>query len=252
MSPEDTGTGAPAHAGASRWFATTRWSVVRAAADAGTRAHGAALEQLCTDYWYPLYAYARRCGSGPEDAEDLTQGFFHRLLLGGLLGDADRSRGRFRSFLLGAFKHHLSDERDKQRAAKRGGRAVIIPLGTGVAESRLTNELRVGQSPDQLYDRSWALLVLERAVQRVREDYHEAGKGEHFDTLKSFLWGEIDAGTYRDLAGRLGATEAAMKMAVSRLRRQCREALRREVIQTVANPDETEEEVRFLVSVLRS
>jgi len=234
------------------WFKTTHWSVVLAAGHDETQVRTDALERLCGDYWYPLYAYTRRRGYPPQDAADLTQGFFERLLRGGLLRDADPSRGRFRSFLLGALKHFLSDERDRATAAKRGGGRIMVSWDAQSAEGRYGLEPTDNQSPDSLFERSWAVMTLERVVERVRQEYAHAGKRDLFEHLKLFLWGELDVANYGELAQRLGMTEAAVKMAATRLRQRCREALRTEVANTVATPGEVEGELGYLISVLRS
>jgi len=250
MSPADTNRGSSSER--YDWFTSTHWSVVLAAGQDETQLRTDALERLCGDYWYPLYAYTRRRGYAPEDAADLTQGFFERLLKGSLLHNADRAKGRFRSFLLGALKHYLSDERDRANAAKRGGGRLAVSWDARLAEGRYGLEPVTEQSPDRLFERSWAVLTLERVVEQVRKDYVDAGKSELFNHLKLFLWGELDSTTYGALAPRLGMTEAALKMAATRLRQRCRHLLRLEVANTVVTPEEAEEELRYLTSVLRS
>ena len=235
-----------------RWFTTTHWSVVLAANTDETGVRTDALERLCRDYWYPLYAYVRRRGHDPQDAADLTQGFFERLLQGSFLRDADQARGKFRSFLLGSLKHFLSDQHDRVNAEKRGGGRPLISLDAHLAEGRYGLELTEDQSPDKLFERSWAVMTLERVVEQVRKEYADSGKAELFNGLKLFLWGELDAANYGELAQRLGMTEAALKMAATRLRQRCREVLRSEVANTVSEPEAIEEELRYLISVLRS
>jgi len=250
MSPADTNRGPSSER--QDWFPTTHWSVVLAAGQSETSVRTDALERLCGDYWYPLYAYTRQSGYPPEDAADLTQGFFERLLQGSFLRDADQTRGRFRSFLLGSLKHFLSDQRDRVDAAKRGGGRQLLSLDAQMAEGRYGLEPTDNQSPDRLFERSWAVMTLERVVERVRQEYESAGKGELFNQLKMFLWGELEASNYGELATRLGMTEAALKMAATRLRQRCREALRSEVANTVSEPEAIEGELSYLISVLRS
>ena len=233
-------------------FATTHWSVVQAAGDTHTTARAQALEQLCSEYWYPLYAFLRHRGYSHEDAADLTQGLFEKILQGGFFRNADPAKGRFRSFLLGALKHYLADERDRTQASKRGGGRILSSWDGEFAEDRYAIESSRLHTPDIQYDRSWAIMMLERVVERVRSEYAGAGKAALFDALKLSLWGNQEEKSYSALAHRLNTTEAALKMAASRLRRRCREVLRRQVSETVSHPEDIEDELRYIISVLRS
>ncbi len=227
-------------------FATTHWSVVVAAAGTQGEEKDAALTVLCETYWYPIYAYARRCGSAAEDARDLTQGFFARLLEKNGLSGADASRGRFRAYLLGAFRHFLSDERDRARALKRGGDRLV--LDGEYAEQRFITE--PGDSdPEKAFERSWARTLLETVVERLRSEYEGGAKAEVFDCLKPALSGELER-SYRELAQEIGTTEGALKVAVHRVRRRFGELLRREIAHTLSDTDEVEEEIRGLFDAL--
>ena len=228
-------------------FASTRWSVVLAASGDDSRAR-AALTTLCHGYWYPLYAYVRRQGHAPHDAQDLTQEFFARLIEKNWLSAVARERGRFRSFLLSAMKHFLANEWDKSHAQKRGGAVSFISINDE-AESRYAAE---PSAPDDeaLYDRRWALTMLDRVLMRLRSEHADAGKIEQFDALKGALTG--DAPPYAEIAVRLRTTEGAVKVAVHRLRERYRELLRAEIADTVTQSMEVEEELRHLFSVLAS
>ncbi len=229
-------------------FVPTRWSLVAAAASRDERS-GAALEELCGAYWYPLYAFARRRGASPADAEDLVQSFFARLLEKEWIADADRERGRFRTFLLTAFRHHASHVREHARASKRGGG--VAPLSLDDAEARYGLEPAGGLAPEALFERRYALTLLERAWERVARRYRsgDARKAERFEVLRPRVEGEAE-GTYRDAADRLGLTETAVKVAVYRLRGHLREALRTEVADTLEDPREVDDEIRRLMAAL--
>jgi RNA polymerase sigma-70 factor (ECF subfamily) len=230
-------------------FPPTRWTCVLAAARADTPRAQAALAELCQSYWYPLYAYARRRGHAPEDAEDFTQAFFVQFLGKDRLAAADRTRGRFRSFLLAAMKHFLADEWDKSLALKRGARRVVS-LDAELAESRFTAEPHDDDSPDRVFDRQWALLVLETVMRKLHEDYVARGQGALFDELRFCLIGDRSALPYSDIAARLGVTEGAVKVAVHRMRQRYRAKLREEIAQTVDSENDVEEELRFLFRAL--
>lgn len=229
--------------GGNRLFQTTHWSVVLAAGDAGSGEALAALERLCRAYWSPVYAFARRCGHGPHDAEDLTQEFFHRLLDRNYLAQADPRKGRFRNFLLVAVKHFLANEWDRARAAKRGGRLTFISLDEGADDAWAA---ATGDTPDQAFARTWALTFLERVLARLREELGREEQRTQFDELKGFLLGDPSAAPYAEVAEKLGTTEAAIKMAVQRLRRRFAEVLREEIAHTVAGPEEIDDEIRCL------
>lgn len=233
-----------------REFHTTRWSVVLAAQGAGDRGRSAeALATLCRDYWYPLYAFVRRRGYSPHDAQDLTQSFFVTLLEDNATA-ADPSRGRFRSYLLGALKHFLANDWNRQRAAKRGGGRQIVAWDALEAESRYALEPSDGMDADLVYDRRWALEILARAMETIRSEFEGKGERETFEALKGSLNGEEPPRA--ELAERLGLSEGALKVAIHRLRQRFREALRAEVAQTVDAPGAIDEEMRHLVAVLRA
>ena len=232
----------------SHGFATTRWSVVLRAR--GGDAEGRqALSTLCQDYWHPIYAFIRRQGHGVEEARDLTQGYFLLVLEKGLLHDVRRTEGRFRSFLLASVRHFLSDARDRQRAAKRGGGRSPVPLDEAVAEENYLREPHTELTPEEIFERRWAFTVIERAVRRLREDSERRGRLGQFERLHEFLTG-AGAGTYREAGSDLGMTEDAVKVAVHRLRHRYGEMLRREVEETVADPAQVDGEIRYLLAVI--
>ncbi len=230
-------------------FATTHWSVVLAAADQGKPEAAAALEKLCRTYWYPLSVYIRRHGHSPEDSRDLTQEFFFRLLERNSFAAADRAKGRFRSFLLGALKHFLADEHDKAAAQKRGGGRSIASWEEVGAEERFAAEPADELSPDKLFDRRWALTVLDQAIVHLRARYEAEGSLELFDALSCYLTREIAAPSYAETAARLGLSERAVASAIFRLRRCYHSLVREEVAQTVSEPQELEDEICYLMNV---
>ncbi len=231
-------------------FATTHWSVVLAAANEEKPEAAAALERLCRTYWYPLYAYVRRRGYSPEDTEDLTQEFFLRLLRKHYLGQVDPSKGKFRSFLLAAINHFLADEWDRASAVKRGGRVTFQALDPDSAEQQLA-EASTEQSPEQVFERFWALAFLREVLGRLREESTESGRAAHFEELKIFLTGEQALVSYAELSSKLGSSEAALRKEVQRLCHRYGELLREEIARIVANPAEVEDELRHLFAVLR-
>lgn len=231
-------------------FTTTHWSVVLASAQRDSPHAAAALEQLCRTYWYPLYVFVRRQGHHPPDAEDLLQSFFARFLEKNYLHDVDRSKGRFRSFLLAALKHFLAGEWAKAHACKRGGQMQFLPLDRGAAESRYWEEPVSELTPELLYEQRWACVLLERVMQRLEQDAVEAGKGQFFAALKPFLAGESPSVSYAELAAKFGVSEAALKMKTQRLRHRYQRLLREEIAHTVASPEEVEDEIRHLFRVL--
>jgi RNA polymerase sigma-70 factor (ECF subfamily) len=233
-----------------REFTTTHWSVVLSAGNPESPQAADALERLCRTYWYPLYAYVRRDGSSPEDAQDLTQAFFARFLQKDYLADVRREKGRFRSFLLASLRHFLADERDRSRAIKRGGGRTILSLDAQDAEGRYVLEPKDELTAEKVFERRWALTVLEAARARLREDYARAGKTERFEALETFLPGEQAAGTYAQAAGRLGVAVGTVKWEVHQLKQHFRELLRAEIAHTVPSADEIDEEVRHLITVL--
>jgi DNA-directed RNA polymerase specialized sigma24 family protein len=238
-------------AGDDHQFAATRWSVVLVAGRRSSPDSRRALQSLCEAYWYPLYAYVRRRVSDVNDAHDLTQAFFAELLAKNYVGTAQAERGRFRAFLLTALKHFLSKEWEKARAQKRGGGKAPIPLDFESADSHYSIEPARGLTAEQIYDREWAVALLGRIVQRLEQESTQADKPRQFQELKGFLIGEHGGSTYADAATRLGVTEAAVKMAASRMRRRYRELLRDEIAETVSGPEEVEDEIRKLFTTLQ-
>jgi len=231
-------------------FTTTHWSVVLAAGDAASPQAQAALERLCQTYWYPLYAYVRRRGYSPEDAQDLTQEFFARLLAKQWLSMADPERGRFRSFLLAALNHFLDKEWARARCAKRGGGRPALPFDPAEGERWYGREASDSRSAEQIYERNWALRVLTHVRSRLREEYARDGNAGRFDVLEAFLPGEVCPLSYAEAATQWGAAESTVRSAVHRLKRRYGELLRRELAHTVANPAEVDGELRYLISVL--
>jgi RNA polymerase sigma-70 factor (ECF subfamily) len=223
-------------------FRTTRWSVVLGAG----RASGTALTDLCEAYWYPLYAYARRKGHAADAAEDLTQGFFAQLLEKNWVVAADREKGRFRAFLLTAFKRHLGHERAKARALKRGGDRVRLSLDFEDGERRYSLEPTHDATPERIFERRWALTLLGRVLDGLAAETD----ADLFAALRSHLTGDPAGGTYRQIAGRLGMSEGALKTAAHRLRARYRERLRGEIMDTVSDPADVEDEIRALMEAL--
>jgi RNA polymerase sigma factor (sigma-70 family) len=231
-------------------FVTTHWTMVLAAGSSDTIGARHALEKLCQIYWYPLYSYVRRRNFSPQDAEDLTQEFFARFLAHDWVANADREKGRFRTFLLSAMNHFLANEWDKARAQKRGGGAPLLPLQFDTAETRYNREPAESVTPEQHFERRWALTLLETVTSRLRTEYERDGKGELFAALNPCLVGDRTAQPYEELAKKLALTEGAVKSAVHRLRQRYRQILREEIASTVASPAEVEEELRHLIAVL--
>ncbi len=232
-------------------FNTTHWSVVARAGDSTAPGVQEALEQLCRAYWYPLCAYIRRQGHEEAAAKDLTQEFFARLLEQKSLRLADRKRGRFRSFLLSSLKNFLINEWTKANREKRGGGRPMLSLDEQMAESRFDAEPATGQPPDSLFDRNWAATLLERALAALRAEFAQAGKLAMFERFEVYILGEKNSLPYAEMARELGVTEGAARVAAHRLRQRYGELLRNEVAQTVSTPAEVNEELRYLVSVLR-
>ena len=229
-------------------FPTTRWTLVVAAGDPQRKEARSALVDLCENYWYPLYAYLRRRGYSAEEAQDLTQEFFVRVLEGRYLDRADPGKGRFRSFILTSLKFFVADEGDRQRARKRGGGAVL-PLEFSSGEDRYQREPAHDETPERIFERRWALSVLDRVVEKLRNEFVHHGRPEHFERLKVFLLGQSDA-PYAALAQEMNTSEGALKVAIHRLRKRYRELFRQEIADTVADPAEVESELRFLAAVL--
>ncbi len=239
----------PSSAGGGR-FTTTHWSLVLAAAGSADAQGHEALARLCQVYWYPLYAFVRRQGHGPHDAQDLTQEFFVRLLDKDYLGDVDRSKGTFRSFLLAALKHFLSKQWARAKTLKHGGGRTLVPLDTLSAEDRYRREPEDHATPERLFERRWAVTLLDQVLTRLSADYETAGKGAIFAQLQGCLTGESKLLPYAQLAAGLDMSEGAVKVAVHRLRQRYRKVLRDEIAQTVADPAEIDDEIRQLFSAL--
>jgi RNA polymerase sigma-70 factor (ECF subfamily) len=246
--PSSDGGGASPGAGGR--FETTQWSLVLAAGQRGSAAAEEALARLCSLYWYPVFAFVRRQGYAAEDAQDLTQGFFARLIDKGDLRAADRSRGRFRSFLLTNCQFFLANERDRALAWKRGGGRVPLSIDVAAAEGRYERGLGHSETPERLYDRQWCLTLLDGVFEALGAEYAAAGKKVVFDRLKEFLTAGEDAGTHADAARELGTTAGAVKVAVHRLRRRYREELCRRVADTVGSDEDVEDEIRYLLETL--
>jgi len=232
-----------------RHFATTRWSVVLAAvADGPSAGADEALATLCETYWYPLYGFLRSRGYTAEDAQDLTQAFFARLLEKQTIRHADPARGRFRSFLLASLKHFAANERERAIAAKRGGGIPSLALELETAEGRFEMEPPSDETPERVYDRRWALALLERVMSRLNVETLRRDKPSQFDRLKPYLTGDQPQLSYAETASDMGTSEGAVKVAVHRLRRRFRDLVRDEIAQTVSSPDEIEDELRHLWS----
>jgi RNA polymerase sigma factor (sigma-70 family) len=231
-------------------FNTTRWSVIESADSPESTAAAAALEELCAAYWQPVYAYARCAGNSPDDALDLTQGFFERLIEGKYFAQADKARGRFRSFLLVSFKNYISNVRAKANAVRRGGRVTFIPMEQSSAESSFRIEPVDRSSPDLAFDRQWALTLLDSVMAELRAQYAKSGDDQLFETLQPCLASGRDRHSYAELGKQIGLSEGAVKVAVHRMRKRYRELLRKHVLQTVNGPTEAETELNHLFQAL--
>ena len=229
-------------------FPATRWTLVVAARDPKRTDARSALVSLCENYWYPLYAYLRRRGYPFDQAQDLTQEFFTRVLEGRYLDRAESEKGRFRSFLLTSLKFFMADEEDRRRARKRGG-GMVVPLDLSSSETRYQREPAHDETPERIFERRWALSVLDRVVERLRSEFVQLGRPEHFERLKVFLLGQSDA-PYASLAREMNISEGSLKVAIHRLRKKYRELFRQEIADTVADPAEVESELRYLAAAL--
>jgi RNA polymerase sigma factor (sigma-70 family) len=231
-------------------FATTRWSLVLAAGRHSNPRSADALASLCEMYWYPVYALVRHQGLHADEAADITQEFFARVLQKNYFQDADPARGRFRAFLSVAVRHFLSNQRDRERALKRGGDRPPISLEVETAEGRYQLEPRDGLTPEKLFDRRWAMILLDRALGHVRDEYTKSGRSDLFGHLHGVLTGDAGGVPYSEIARTTGMSEGAVKVAVHRLRRRFREALVAEIAETVSNHDDIDAEIRYLLNAV--
>ena len=232
-------------------FAETRWSVVLAAGDGDNRpAAHQAMGELAQLYWFPLYAFARRQGESRHQAEDLVQAFFAAVMEKRYLAEVDRSKGRFRSFLLAAMKHFMSKERARQKSLKRGGGKTVIALDGLDAEARYALEPATNITPERLFDRRWALAVLDHVLDRLRQEYDHAGKARLYDALEACLTSNSRAIGYAAIARSLGIGEGTARVAAHRLRKRYRDLLRQEIAHTVDSPGQVDEEISYLLSCL--
>jgi RNA polymerase sigma-70 factor (ECF subfamily) len=233
-----------------RLFATTHWSLVKAAGSPDLPESAVALERLCQAYWFPVYAYVRRWGHGPEDARDLTQDFFAQLLRENTIAAADPDRGRFRSFLLGVLKRFLIHARIHATAQKRGGATIAISWEQDLAEERYAREVRDELAPDELFDRRWATTVLEHALTRLEQEYVGNGKEAMFRRLKPFVLGDRGHPPWRTVGKSLGLSESALKSALHRLRWRFGEVVRAQISETLARAEDVDEELKHLLAVM--
>lgn len=233
-------------------FLTTHWSLVASAGDSATPESRASLARLCEIYWFPVFAYIRRCGASPDESRDLTQGFFTVFLEKNYVKSADALRGRFRSFLLASVQHFVANERDRMRAQKRGGHLSFLPLEFETAEGVLRREPMTGLTPEHIFERRWALTILERVLERLGAEQEAAGRGAVFALLRPHLAGDEPDETYAMTAASLDVSTGAVRIAVHRLRRRFRALLLEQIGQTVTEPSEIERELRHLVSALGS
>lgn len=231
-------------------FTTTNWSLVLAAMDTGPASANAALNRLCTRYWFPIYAFVRRQGCDVHHAEDLTQGFFEFLLEHDVIQKARRERGRFRSFILGSLRNFLHNQHDRAAAAKRGGGFAFVPLDAENAELLLASEPAGCTQPEQSFDRRWAATLARRAMENLRERFAERDRAALHDELLPYLTGTSSRTDHERISAKLGMTVNALKVALTRMRGEFGELLRKEVANTVASVEEVDEELRYLVSVL--
>lgn len=234
--------------GGNQRFATTHWGLVLEAGGSSSGA-GPALSRLCEEYWPPVYAFIRRTGESPEDARDLTQAFFARLLEKSVLSVATPERGRFRSFLLTSVRHFLANDRDARRTLKRGGGVQFVPLDLNEGERHAHVDPADPVTPEHVYERRWTLTVLDEALKRVAARYRETERGRLFDALAPTITAQ-DTPSYGDLAQQLDMSEGALRVAVHRLRREFGSALRETVLETVENTADVEDELRYLLQVL--
>ncbi len=232
-------------------FATTHWSVVLAAGDSAAPGAQEALERLCRTYWYPLYAYVRRTGRPHNEAQDLTQGFFEHLLKSRLMASADAAKGRFRSFLLKCFRNYMSSEHVRSSAQKRGGGQPVLSLDETSATARYAEEMADQRSPELLYERDWAVAVLNEAMLQLESEFAAGGRKRTFEALRPGLQGDDEDWSVAAAAWEISTTEATVRVMVHRLRKRYREVLSGVVLRTVGSPAEVEEELRHLLEVVQ-
>ena len=230
-------------------FTATQWTQILLAAETSSPDGQEALQQLCQTYWYPLYAYVRRKGHSPEAAQDLTQAFFARLLDKKYLAHAAPELGKFRTFLLSSLQRFLINEWEKVRTQKRGGGASFVNWDAET-EQLYQTEQSSGKSPEELYDKRWALTLLDQVFLKLQAEFAAQGQSSRFAKLKVLLWGDKSAPPYSEVAAQLGMTEGNLKVALHRLRRRYRELLREEVLRTSAQPEDVDEEIRYLIAVI--
>jgi len=231
-------------------FHTTHWTVVLAAREKDGTVAREALASLCSTYWYPLYAFIRRTGVAPHDAEDLTQEFLCRFVERQALGGVHPEAGKFRSFLLACLKNFLANERERARAQRRGGGRPLIPLDSADAQARFAAEPADPRTPEALFERRWAFAVLERTMTELRREYFVSGKGNLFEALKGFLPGGEAGSTRAEVAAERGVSPGAVDVAIHRLRQRFGTLLREQVAQTVSSDAEVDEEIRYLIALL--
>jgi RNA polymerase sigma-70 factor (ECF subfamily) len=231
-------------------FPSTCWSRVISAGDPAAPGAREAFAELCRDYWYPLYAFIRRKSQGPEEALDLTQDYFARLLARGVVAAADPARGRFRSFLLSDCVHFLSHRREGDRALKRGGGVAIVSIDARDAEGRYLREPMHERTPERLFEHDWAVALLEKVLARLRLEYESSGRGAAFEVLKVVLTADSRAVPYAELALRLGTTSGAVQVAVHRLRGRYRALVREAIAATVSDESDIDDEIRALFTAL--
>jgi len=232
-----------------RRFVTTRWSLVLATRQPDSPEAASALQTLCETYWFPVYGYIRRSGRSSDDARDLTQAFFTRVLEKNYFRDAEKTRGRFRTFLLASVRHFVANERDAEMARKRGGGFEHVSLEVETEERRFHREPSEDDTPERIYERRWALASLEAAMKRLSERYQDPARRRLFDELKPLLTGDEPA-SYAVLSNRLGATEGALRVAVHRLRRQFAACLREVIAETVDDQQAVDDELRYLMAIV--
>lgn len=231
-------------------FGVTRWSMVIRAAEMHDVRAEKDLAEICRSCWHPIYGFVRRMGYSPEDAQDLTQGFFEHVLKNNVLSHADPQRGRFRSFLLGALRHFVSNEVRKQNAEKRGGRVNFVPLDAGESENRYEREIAHPETPEKHFERSWAENLLQRALQALKAEYEKVGKLPLFTALQPFLIGSSNPNSYQELGASIGMSSGTVAVAVFRMRKRYGELLRQQIAETVEDPADIEHEIRVLLEAV--